>query len=317
VVGGLLLWGWLTTESTTRRRAFAAGLVLLVISDLWFFGLKMVQVSATAPEPFWLQAREIIGETDQRILPWGVSLFWQNGPGQVGLNSVFGYNSLETSVFEDFTGSVPDPRATTYDILGVEYVVSPVALDDKTEGERPLTLIEQREGTWVYRRGRVVPIARLVYQYEIIADEAAAISRIHAPDFSPATAILAQEPDCVVGTRAEAAEAVIAAKADGHWRIETNSETPALLVLSESAYPGWRVTVDGQTAEPLTAYTIIRAVCVPAGQHVVEWDFRPAVYAWGGGINLLALALVGVALWQVRKGRGAGRAGTAPSTSPD
>jgi Na+/serine symporter len=81
----------------------------------------------------------------------------------------------------------------------------------------------------------------------------------------------------------------------GFWRIRTNSPTPALLILAESAYPGWQVTVDGQEAEALTAYTTIKAVCVPAGEHIVEWEFGSTVFMAGGAITLGVLALVAVA----------------------
>jgi hypothetical protein len=301
VVGGGLLWGFLTTDSERRRRALAAGLMLLVVTDLWVFGFKMVQLSSTEPEPFWLTAKEIVGDTYQRIVPWGLNIFWQNGPGEVGLRSVFGYNALETSAYQSFVGSVTDPRATTYDILGAAYVVSQVGLEDYVEGDRPLTLLQEQNGTWVYQRGRVLPIARLVYEYEVIADEAAAVNRVQAPDFDPSTTvILAQEPNCIVGPESATAEATIVEERSGYWRIETNSDSPALLVLSESAYPGWRVRIDGKTADSLTAYTIIRAVCVPAGAHVVEWTFEPTIFKLGGGISALALLLLGLAVWRVK-----------------
>jgi hypothetical protein len=301
VAGGLLLWGYLTTDNGQRRRVLAAGLVLLVLTDLWLFGFKMVQLSSTRTEPLWLTTKEIVGETTQRIIPWGLNIFWQNGPGEVGLRSVFGYNALETSAYQRLVGSVADPRATTYDILGAAYVVSQVPLDEYVEGDRPLTLLQEEAGIWVYERGRVLPIARLVTDYEVIADEVAAVNRVHAPDFDPGkTVILAQEPDCAVGPAGETAEATIVEERNGYWRIETNSDSPALLVLSESAYPGWQATVDGQTADPLTAYTLIRAVCVPAGAHVVEWSFEPGIFRFGGVISVLGLLLVGLAVWRVR-----------------
>ena len=301
LLGGALLWGFVTTPPSRNRRVYGLALALLILSDLWFFGVKMVQVSPTTPEPFWLQAKAMIGDTHERVLPWGVSLFWQNGPGQVGLYSVFGYNSLETSAFEDFVASVPDPRATTFDILGAAYVVSPVELNDFTDGERPLTLYQQQNGTWVYERGRVLPLARLVYNYEVIADHAAVINRVHAPDYDPeTTVILPEDPGCEVGKKRQTAVASITNTRDGYWDIETNSDAPGLLVLSESAYPGWQVTIDGQTADPLTAYSVIRAVCVPAGTHTIKWEFRPSVFKIGGTISLLGLLLVGLALWRVR-----------------
>jgi uncharacterized membrane protein YfhO len=68
-----------------------------------------------------------------------------------------------------------------------------------------------------------------------------------------------------------------------------------LLVLSETAYPGWQVSVDGDRQTALRAYTAVRAVCVPAGSHLVEWTYRPVVYKLSAAITLPALMLVSVA----------------------
>ena len=80
------------------------------------------------------------------------------------------------------------------------------------------------------------------------------------------------------------------------------TEAPALHVLSENAFAGWQVTIDGQPAEALTAYTAIRAVCVPAGEHLVEWRFRPTLYLLGAGLSVLALILLVAALFARRRG---------------
>jgi uncharacterized membrane protein YfhO len=90
-----------------------------------------------------------------------------------------------------------------------------------------------------------------------------------------------------------------------HWTIRTTSAAPALLVLAENDYPGWEVAIDGQAAEGLTAYTSLRAVCVPAGEHTVEWRFTPRLYYVGAAISLLALLAVLVAwfahCWTTRR----------------
>jgi hypothetical protein len=295
-IGGVLLWRYLGAEGGSRR-ALAGGLAALIVADLWTFGLKLVRVEATAPAALWTDAREIVGETDQRVLPWGVSIFEQNGAGQVGLRSVFGYNALEVAANQAFAASVPDPRSTAYDVLGVKYVVAGGPLDQYTQGERPLALVGETGSAWVYRRARVLDIARLVYAVEVIESADAATARVHAPDFDPATTtILSAPPPCEIGPAPETeGSAEVVEAGDGSWRIETRSESPTLLVLSETAYPGWRVAVDGQPAAPLTAYTVVRAVCVPAGTHTVEWSYQPAVYWIGGGISLAAFAGVTVA----------------------
>ncbi len=290
-----LLKGYLSWVN--RRRLLTAGLILVSLADLWLFGFKLIRLESMDPSQMWVDAKTILGDTPGRVLPWGISIFEQNGAGQVGLTSVFGYNALEVGANTAFAASVPDPRSTAFDILGASAVVSQVPLDHYGDGERPLNLIDHTEQAWVYGRGRVLPLARLAYGAEIIEDSGGATSRVHEAGFDPeTTVILERAPDC--GLPAEPAAggtAEIVEQRDGFWRIETNSLTPALLVLSETAYPGWRATVSGTEAEIYTAYTTIRAVCVPAGKQEVVWKYQPTVYVVGGALSLLALVLVGLA----------------------
>lgn len=308
-IGGVLIWLYINNSAeaqlTSPRRAvlIAAALIVLVVADTWWFSFKMVRTAATTPDPIWSDGKALVGETEGRVLPWGVPLFSQNGAMQVDWPSVFGYDSLEPAAHIALAASVPDPRSTAYDVLGVSHVLSSVPLDEYTAGDRPLTLVGQQGAAWVYSRARTLPLARLVYAAEVIPDAAAAINRIHAANFDPAqTAILAGAARCDLGPApAAGGTAVVETHEPTRWQIRTGSEAPALLVLAENAYPGWRVTVDGQPAESLTAYTSIRAVCVPAGEHMVEWVFAPRLYWLGAGISATALALLALAILRSRK----------------
>ncbi|MCC6603848.1 MAG: hypothetical protein IT327_11595 [Anaerolineae bacterium] len=298
VVSGWVLVRYFAEGDAVKKRWWLGGLALLLVADLWIFGFKLVGVGSTAVDPLWPDARQLIGETELRVLPWGISIFEQNGAAQVGLGSVFGYNALEVGANIAFASSVPDPRSTAYDILGAGYVVATNPLQGVEEGERPLTLLGNTDRVWVYQRGRALPLARLVTQVEIISDAAAATARVHQPDFDPTTtAILEAEPDCALAG-GEAGTAVVTEKANGYWQIQTSSPAPALLVLSETAYPGWRVYVDGVEQEWAVAYTAVRATCIPAGEHTIEWHYQPRSYAIGGLLSLLGLVLVGTAVWR-------------------
>ncbi|HFQ93860.1 MAG TPA: hypothetical protein ENK32_07620, partial [Anaerolineae bacterium] len=226
----------------------------------------------------------------------------QNGAGQVGLESVFGYNALEIGANIAFASSVPDPRSAAYDILGAGYVISEGKLDGYGDGERPLQLVEHTDNVWVYQRGRILPLARLVNRIEVIPDTEQAIARVHQPDFDPAaTAILAEGVSCQTAGDTELGTAVVEEKRNGYWRIRTDSPAPALLVLSETAYPGWQVTIDGERVDWQKAYTAVRAVCVPAGEHLVEWTYAPNTWKIGGLISLAALGLLCAALVKLRR----------------
>ena len=75
-------------------------------------------------------------------------------------------------------------------------------------------------------------------------------------------------------------------------RIDPSFETPAWLVFSEIAYPGWRAWIDGQPVSLATAYGLLRAVPVPHGAQEVVLRYQPAsVFA---GLALGGLGLIGV-----------------------
>ncbi|WP_266157446.1 YfhO family protein [Dyella silvatica] len=53
------------------------------------------------------------------------------------------------------------------------------------------------------------------------------------------------------------------------------SEGPGWLVLSELDFPGWKATSDGLTLPIHRANGMFRAVCVPAGEHTMQFTFHP------------------------------------------
>lgn len=68
------------------------------------------------------------------------------------------------------------------------------------------------------------------------------------------------------------------------------TDGPGLLVLSELAYPGWEVTVDGRPAEIEVVAGILRGVRLDGGVHSVRFDFHPGYVYSGIGLSLLAWA---------------------------
>jgi hypothetical protein len=74
--------------------------------------------------------------------------------------------------------------------------------------------------------------------------------------------------------------------------ISAQSERGGRLILTELAYPGWEVAVDGKPATPELFEGMYRAVSVPAGTHQVVWRYQPASVRIGGTISVLTLLLV-------------------------
>jgi hypothetical protein len=88
-------------------------------------------------------------------------------------------------------------------------------------------------------------------------------------------------------------------------------DRPAMVMLKSSFDPRWQVTVDGVAAEPQMIAPSFVGRLVPAGSHVVRFDYEP--YPRYDVLLLIgALTLVGMALgpgWLARRRSGAGASG--------
>ena len=101
------------------------------------------------------------------------------------------------------------------------------------------------------------------------------------------------------------------------------AERPGYLVLDDSAYPGWQVTVDGRATSWHPANENFRAVPIPAGAHTVVFRYRPASVIDGAIVSvlsilaLIALAVAGIALPRAPKGaRALNQEVTLPPSDP-
>jgi hypothetical protein len=74
--------------------------------------------------------------------------------------------------------------------------------------------------------------------------------------------------------------------------VNTKSISPAILVLSENHYPGWRAYVDGKSVNVIRVNYNQRGVALPPGRHVVEFVYRPKSVMIGLAVSLLTLVLL-------------------------
>ena len=92
---------------------------------------------------------------------------------------------------------------------------------------------------------------------------------------------------------AQGAELEVVSVSLSRDRVDTvvRVDRAAIVRISVSDYPGWSATVDGRAAEIVTADAAFMGVAVPAGEHLVTFEFRPRHL----GISLL-LATLGIVL---------------------
>jgi len=77
------------------------------------------------------------------------------------------------------------------------------------------------------------------------------------------------------------------------FTIDANLDRLGWIVISESAWKGWRATIDGEPARIRIANGVFLGVQVPKGRHRIELRYLPkgfVVGAWVSGATVLALA---------------------------
>jgi hypothetical protein len=93
-----------------------------------------------------------------------------------------------------------------------------------------------------------------------------------------------------------------------YLKYQAKTGTDQVAVFSEIYYSkGWTATIDGEPAEHFRANYVLRAMVVPAGEHTIEFSFKPQSYFMGEKIALASslvflLLLLGGIVFEVRKG---------------
>jgi hypothetical protein len=87
---------------------------------------------------------------------------------------------------------------------------------------------------------------------------------------------------------------------------QSTSSSTGFAVFSEVFYDkGWKAYIDGKEAPIIRTNYVLRGLSVPAGQHEIRFEFKPASYYTGTTVSLIASIIILLALvlagWQVYK----------------
>src|SRR5439155_8111308 len=102
---------------------------------------------------------------------------------------------------------------------------------------------------------------------------------------------------------AGADETRIVRRGADHVTIAATMACRGMVILADSFYPGWRLTIDGQPATMIEAYGALRGVVVEQGVHTVDMIYRPLSNLGGAALSLTGLIAVGgIVLWSRARG---------------
>jgi hypothetical protein len=205
-----------------------------------------------------------------------------------GIASVNNFDPLLVAEYVDMLeAAVEAPRVLN--IMGVTHVAS----DRPRPAGKPTHVSTSAAFYWLPDtpgRAWIVPNAQPVASDGML-------NAMKASSFNPSSTVLV-ERDPEESDRASLPHDPLAntsvALQDGPNRVTIDAilDDSGYLVLADTWYPGWRVTVNGKPAKLLRANHAFRAVRLTAGEHTVKMAYRPLSALIGGGTSLTVSALL-------------------------
>jgi hypothetical protein len=154
------------------------------------------------------------------------------------------------------------------------------------------------ENTAAQPRAFVVPSARVAQSLGTALSE-----MVHRPFAPTREVVLSADPGAWGTDRGGQGTARVTSYGPNEVTVHSSTTGPAWLVLSDTYYPGWRATIDGQPAPVLRGDVLFRVVPVPGGEHDVHFRFAPMSIEVGAAISLASLACLLVAFGLAAKWR--------------
>lgn len=196
--------------------------------------------------------------------------------------------------------TVPDTSRPFLSFLNVKYAIG----GRNAQPDDQWKLVRDDRNTRLFENTRVLSRAfvprRVRYEREPVAIMTAMSS---TKDFSDmAWILMPTEP----GRDVANGPGTLKIRRDGTgFDIEAKMDSDGWVVISESAWRGWRGYVDGRRVQLHDANHAFLGAHVPRGAHRLQLRYLPDAFVWGRAISLItAVALIGVfALRRVRRSR--------------
>ncbi len=195
-------------------------------------------------------------------------------------------------------------RSPLIDFMGGRYLL--------TRANLGLSYQKVYEGSFfIWRNDDALPRGYLVTEYTVQSSDEE-VGAILMGEWDPRRlVVLDRAPADTFGLRPIRDPGVITRQSYGPTKLTFDLilSRPAIFVLSDTFYPGWKAYVDGRPQPIYRANHAFRAVVLPAAARRLEFVFQPTVIVvggivsgvgWAGLVTLLAASAVSV--WKRRQG---------------
>ncbi|MDZ7639468.1 MAG: YfhO family protein [Bryobacterales bacterium] len=310
-----LLWAWSGGGKAGAERVSPAfllsGLTLLLVAELSISALEpLVPKADLAKRSAYrerLEHRDVVAFLRAQPLGSRSDLRQEDVGGALA-------DIHQVAVFQGSSASIPealwDLRIATpgnRQLYGVSHYIGteppPAAADGVSPGQ-PVAAFEGGLRAW--QVPGALPRAWVAHRTEAVPDIEQLRARVSAPGRNlTATALFVGEAPALAACEESSGDdsAEIVEYGMNFVALAVRSSCAGVVVLSDTAFPGWKATVDGVPREIHPAYHAFRGVVVEAGAHRVEMHYSPASVYWGMGLSVLGWILAALVIARERQGR--------------
>ncbi len=289
--------------------------------ELLFHSNKMLSFSSpnlAYPEHILFSELNSIAGNDR------VAGFWEteispNIQTAVRMNSIEGYDPLYILRYGEFISSAQQgrlekiiPRSDAdleqkneqnrnrvLDLTSVKYIPAKVTKSDELWEQEPLKYNPQRfKLVWlqdrfkIYENLHALPRVKLYSDWEVIESDEQIIEKLYDPTFNPQSTVILEHQPLLKGSEPLNGKVRITSYEPNRVDIESQSNIPAILLLTDSYYPGWKATVDEKPVDILRANYTFRAIEVPEGNHNITFSYQPISFKVGSLISIVSTIVV-------------------------
>jgi len=279
-------------------RAVMAGLILFDLAAVDWIAPNKLEVARTG-----------VNRLDRILSARAAAQFLKAQPGpfrvRIAADSIPNIGDLFAIPMVQPAGGVTLPmdyeRIQGYqDLLNVRYVLT-TANVPKPDGVSPNAVYQ--DTSWkVYESPSGYPRAWTVHEALVEPSTERAAQQLGTPGFDARRTALIDVPVALEPLAGGAREtAQVTGLEPNRMELQVEAESRSLLVLSENYYPGWRATIDGQSAPIYRVDSGLRGLVVPRGRSRVVLKYAPPSVYWGGLLTAVAFAGTLVAIWLRRR----------------
>ena len=284
--------------------------------DLWRVGTRPFEVTTKADQSSVFRDHDYVSFIKKdpslyRVLD--LSEGTSNVPVAWGLQTIAGYHAAKVRRFQDVVDVTGNANGNVifnpfmWSLLNVKYVIASGAVDS-IEGRHKLAFLSQEqvpgaegqreEKMLVWENTAVLPRAFFVNRYEV-KQPLEMLELMRDGKFDPRDVLYFDAQPEGIGSLAttpvnDSAESVQITKYENEAvEMKTKTSGERLVFFSDTWYPHWSATLDGNTSIPIyRANYAFRAFKVPAGEHTIRFEYHDPKYESGRTMSMIANIIV-------------------------